>query len=239
MAFKLYEYNDKTQISEHFNAQEFRCKCGVKHKIKIDDNLIPLLEKVRAKLNSKSCNIYSGYRCANHNKSVGGTGNSPHTEGYAVDCYFIGQDGKRIPSKEVCLALEDLGHKYGIGYRCGGGSNESGQTHIDVKPRKWYGDESKSMTSSCCNSYYEYFDEKKKKEPVEPDDKKYIVINTSSGVWCRKGIGFKHKKYKVIPNGTKCELLQKDCGSSNGYNWDKVKYDNTTVYIPNNWNKYL
>ena len=69
--------------------------------------------------------------------------------------------------------------------------------------------------------------------------KKYIEINTTWGVWCRKGIGFKYAKYKVIPYKTKCQLIKKDAGTSNGYKWDKVIYNGVTVYLPNNWNKYL
>lgn len=67
----------------------------------------------------------------------------------------------------------------------------------------------------------------------------YIMIDTSSGVWCRKGIGFSYSKYKVIPNKTKCELVTKNIGVCNGYNWDKIKYNNEIVYVPNKWNKYL
>ena len=74
-------------------------------------------------------------------------------------------------------------------------------------------------------------------EPIE--EKKYIKINARSGVWCRKGIGFKYPKYKAIPYGTKCELLEKNVGTSNGYKWDKIIYNNEVVYLPNKWNIYL
>lgn len=74
---------------------------------------------------------------------------------------------------------------------------------------------------------------------VKKETKKYIKINTSGGVWCRKGIGFKYAKYKIIPNNTKCELKTKNAGSSNGYKWDKVIYNGVTVYLPNKWNLYL
>lgn len=76
-----------------------------------------------------------------------------------------------------------------------------------------------------------------KPEPVET--KKYIQINARSGVWCRKGIGFKYSKYKAIPCGIKCELISKNVGTANGYKWDKIIYNGVTVYLPNNWNKYL
>lgn len=154
---KEYKYNDQTKITAHFKASEFDCKCGKKHNTIIDTDLVKLLEELRTKLNAKSGNPYSGYRCPTHDKRVGGSGSGPHTDGLGVDIYFIGQDGKRIPSSKVALALEDMGHKYGIGYRCGGSKDSTGNIHIDVKKRKWYGDESKSMNKSCCSSYYDYF----------------------------------------------------------------------------------
>ena len=175
MSVIKYKSTDKIQISAHFNTSEFKCKCGKNHEILIDSELVSLLESLRTELNAKSCIIYSGYRCSAHDKNVGGSGKGSHTQGKAVDCYFIGQDGKRIPSQKVCLTLEDMGHKKGIGYRCGGGSNESGQTHIDVANRKWYGDESiKAYRSkSCCSSYYEYFGIKKDN----------TVVNTYTGTY--------------------------------------------------------
>lgn len=148
MALKTYKYNDKTKLTEHFGVWEFRCKCGKNHNILIDDRLPVLLEKLRVKLNASSGNIYSGYRCVTHDKNVGGSGSGPHTQGMAVDMYFKDKNGKRIPSSVVAIALEDLGHKYGIGYRCGGSSDASGNIHIDVKKRKWFGDESKNFNQS-------------------------------------------------------------------------------------------
>lgn len=72
------------------------------------------------------------------------------------------------------------------------------------------------------------------------DNKKNVQITASAGVWCRTGgFGFKYSKYKVIPKNTKCELLAKNVGKANGYNWDKILYEGKTVYIPNKWNKYL
>lgn len=69
--------------------------------------------------------------------------------------------------------------------------------------------------------------------------KKYIQINTTGGVWCWSGVGFKFKKIKVIPNGSKCELITKNVGKANGYNWDKIIYNGATVFLANKWNKYL
>ena len=74
---------------------------------------------------------------------------------------------------------------------------------------------------------------------TDRDDKVYVMINARSGVWCRKGAGFKCKKYKAIPYGTKCELLVKNVSKISGYYWDKIIYNGEEVFVPNNWNKYL
>ena len=229
MAVKTYKYTDNTKLSEHLTVQNFKCKCGTPHEIKVDSDLPKILEKVMVKLGADRIEVFSGYRCKKHDKAVGGRGTVSHTKGYASDTRFY-KNGKIINSKDVALRLEDLGHKKGIGYRCGGVATG---THIDTKPRKWYGDEKYSNTKSCCNSFYEYFDIPK------PSTKKFIQVTANSGVWCRKGIGFKYKKYKVIPYLTICELLKKNDGSANGYKWDKIIYNGETVYLPNKWNKVV
>ena len=45
MAVKTYKASDITQLTEHFNVQEFRCKCGSGHDILIDDELVEKLEQ--------------------------------------------------------------------------------------------------------------------------------------------------------------------------------------------------
>ena len=153
MAVKTYAAG--VQLSPHFNSSEFRCKCGC-GQIKIDTALIDTLEKLFPALDLGKINVISGYRCAKHDKAVGGRGAGSHVEGYAADVRAFYRDGSRVPSSVVTLTLERLGHKYGIGYRCGRVPDKSGNIHIDVKPRKWYGDESKSMTATACQSFYNY-----------------------------------------------------------------------------------
>jgi len=148
MAVKSYKYNDKTQLTTHFNVQEFKCKCGKKHSIKIDSDLAPTLEKVMAKIGAETGNIYSGYRCPSHDKKIGGSGGGSHVQGYACDIYFKDKNKKRIPTDKVAIALEDLGHNRGVGYRCGNSKVSTGNIHIDTKPRKWYGDEHYSMSKT-------------------------------------------------------------------------------------------
>ena len=142
------------QLSPHFNTSEFRCKCC--GKIKTDTSLVDTLEKLFAALGLSRIDVVSGYRCPKHDKEVGGRGTGSHVEGYAADvrCYY--KDGTRVPSSVVALTLERMGHSSGIGYRCGRVPDDSGNIHIDTKPRKWFGDESKSMTAAACKSFFDY-----------------------------------------------------------------------------------
>ncbi len=60
---KTYNYTDNTQLSPHFNAQEFRCKCGKAHDFQIDDDLITKLEALYSTLNCSKIIVTSGFRC--------------------------------------------------------------------------------------------------------------------------------------------------------------------------------
>ncbi len=234
MAINSYKYNDTSRLSAHFKVSEFKCKCGKAHDILIDSDLVHLLEKVRSKLNASACNIYSGHRCVNHNKSVGSGSTSPHINGYAVDCYFLDQNRKRIPSSKVCLALEDLGHNKGIGYRCGGSENSKGLIHIDTKPRKWYGDESKSMSKSCCTSFYSYFGIRKEQSSTNTSEKD---LTLTTNVYGRVG-GYGFSKSKILyKKGTVIKNITMNVGKANNFEWLKGYVNNQTRYFPymKNW----
>lgn len=41
-----YKSNDKTQLTEHFNVSEFRCKCGGTHATALNPELPAKLEKL-------------------------------------------------------------------------------------------------------------------------------------------------------------------------------------------------
>ena len=146
-----YKYGDSTQISKHFKACEFQCKCNGKHEFPLDAALIEKIEKLHEALNCSAINVSSGYRCVQHDKAVGGSGTGQHTLGKAADICCYGQDGKPIDSKLVCCAAQDIGFT-GIAR-----INDT-YTHVDVRNGKWYGDETK-CNSYCipCTDFYEYF----------------------------------------------------------------------------------
>ena len=147
-----YDYNDSTQLSPHFNVQEFRCKCGQSHDTLISDELIANLEKLYAALNCSKIIVTSGYRCDQHDKNVGGTGTGQHTLGKAADICCYGQDGQPISSKIVCQKAQDIGFR--------GIANITAAyiyTHVDVRSgSKWYGDEVHG-NSTVTDDFYKYF----------------------------------------------------------------------------------
>lgn len=69
----------------YFSPDEFRCKdgcgAGIEH---MDPEVLRMLDEAR-KLAGIPFSLSSAYRCAKHNKSVGGVADSAHTRGYAVD----------------------------------------------------------------------------------------------------------------------------------------------------------
>ena len=149
---KSYEYSDKTELSPHFNISEFRCKCGMEHETLNDPELIEKLEKLYEALNCSKIIVTSGYRCEQHDKNVGGSGNGQHTLGKAADICCYGQDGQPISSKVVCCKAQDIGFR--------GIANITAAyiyTHVDVRDKgKWYGDEVHG-NSTVTDDFYKYF----------------------------------------------------------------------------------
>jgi len=149
---KTYHHGDKTQLSQHFKSSEFQCKCGKGHDFQIDDELISKLEAIFDALDCSSITISSGFRCADHDKAVGGSGTGQHTLGRAADFCCFDAAGKAIVSYRVCCAAQDAGLR-GIAR-----INDS-YTHCDTRTGAiWYGDETKG-SSYCipCKDFYEYF----------------------------------------------------------------------------------
>ena len=149
---KTYPFDDKTQLSAHFNASEFRCKCGKAHDTLLADELVSKLEQLYAALNCSKIIVTSGFRCSMHDRSVGGDGTGQHTKGNAADVCCYGQDGLPISSKTVCCKAQDIGF--------GGIANITPAyiyTHVDVRSgKKWYGDEVQG-NSSVTDNFYDYF----------------------------------------------------------------------------------
>ena len=151
-----YKYNDKTQLTEHFNVQEFRCKCGGTHDVIIDSALVNKLEQLFTALECSKIIINSGYRCANHDKNVGGNGSGQHTKGTAADIVCYDKSGNKISSKKVCCAGQDIG----FGGIANIGSTYTA-THVDTRTSNfWKGNEAlgaAGTNSSVTSDFYKYF----------------------------------------------------------------------------------
>ena len=197
---------------KNFRKEEFKCPCCGGYGVGIASSLVANLQKLRDKYGA--VNITSGYRCPTWNRKVGGDYNSAHLKGQAADFYFasglLANQSKRVAVVNEIKGMPNYHWSY-----CnvnGNHPNMGSAIHMDT-----------NLVDM---------------DPVS--SKRYIQINATAGVWCRtKTYGFNAPKYKVIPYQTKCELLAKNVGNSNGYSWDKIIYDGIVVFLPNKWNKYL
>ncbi|MBR4318472.1 MAG: hypothetical protein IKP69_00285, partial [Oscillospiraceae bacterium] len=152
MAVRSYNFDDNTQLSPHFNVQEFRCKCSQHHEILIAEELVDKLEKLYTKLNCSKIIVTSGMRCPSYDISIGGNGGGQHPLGKAADVVCYNQAGERISSKLVCCTAQDLGF--------GGIANIDTSytaTHLDVRTSNiWYGNEVINY-HTVTDDFYQYY----------------------------------------------------------------------------------
>ena len=134
MAIKTYAKGTSTKLSENFKSHEFACKgtsCGCTT-VQVDTDLVDILQKIRDHF-GKPVEITSGYRCAKHNKSVGGATKSYHAQGRAADIQV-----EDIAPREVAKYAESIGVK-GVGlYET---AADGYFVHVDTRTEKyyWYG----------------------------------------------------------------------------------------------------
>ena len=133
MAIKAYPKTAKTKLSANFMVSEFACQGkGCCSAVLIDAKLVEYVQKIRDHF-GKPVTINSGYRCAKHNKAVGGATSSYHAKGQAADIVVAG-----VAPKEVAKYAESIGIK-GIGlYET---KSDGYFVHIDTRTNKafWYG----------------------------------------------------------------------------------------------------
>lgn len=120
-----FKKGDTTQITAHFTVKEFECPCGNCIDNFIDDELVNKLESIRAALGPLK--ITSGYRCPEHNKSVGGVSASAHQSGLAADV------------QPIPLNVDDLDKLYTslfMDFDNIGDGRRLNFIHVDVRPAK-------------------------------------------------------------------------------------------------------
>ena len=141
MAIKTYAKGSNTKLSTNFNSSEFDCHgSGCCSSTLVDDKLVTYLQQIREHF-GKPVNISSGYRCATHNKNVGGATGSYHAKGQAADIYITG-----VTPAEIAKYAESIGI-LGIGlYE----TNSDGHfVHVDTRTSKsfWYGQSQASRST--------------------------------------------------------------------------------------------
>jgi peptidoglycan hydrolase-like protein with peptidoglycan-binding domain len=141
MAIKTYKKSSQAKVSANFKVSEFSCHGkGCCSETKIDEKLIAFIQKIRDHF-GKSVTINSGYRCAKHNKAVGGATSSNHAKGKAADIVVDG-----VSPAEVAKYAESIG-VLGIGlYET---KSDGYFTHIDTRTKKsfWYGQKQEPRTT--------------------------------------------------------------------------------------------
>lgn len=103
------------------NFAEFLCKCGKCGLHQPHEELIVIYDDLERYF-GRPPRISSGYRCAEHNRVIGGSSRSYHTHGMAMDVYI-----PEIPSGEI---YDYLDRKYPDS--CGIGRYKS-HTHVDCR----------------------------------------------------------------------------------------------------------
>lgn len=111
------------QVSKNFKLREFQCKDG-NNQVKLDSVLLNKLQKFRDRL-GVPLTINSAYRTPEYNKKIGGSPNSQHMLGAAVDV-SIRNINMKIES--IAKIAEEIGFT-GIGLY-------DTFIHLDVRPNK-------------------------------------------------------------------------------------------------------
>lgn len=167
MAIKTYSKSKqgKIKLSTHFQVSEFACP-GT-DVVKIDTDLIALLERLFDYLDCSKIIITSGYRTPAYDKTAGGTGRGYHTTGQAADvnCWHrVNGKEVRYHGSDICCALQEMGWKHGIGWIAGCA------VHIDTRPNQYWFDEQNGNRSIGAD-WYSYMAKKgyKVEKPLNGD----------------------------------------------------------------------
>lgn len=129
------------KLSAYFNSTEMDCHgSGCCSQTIINETLVDYLTKIREHF-GKPITITSGYRCATHNRNVGGATGSRHSKGDAADIVVSG-----VTPRAVAQYAESIGI-LGIGlYET---SSDGHFVHIDTRNYKsfWYGQAQAARTT--------------------------------------------------------------------------------------------
>lgn len=123
MSTALLNQTNNDQLTQHFKAEEFRCKSKEKEFIWAPE-LLEILEIIRNHFDAPVI-INSGYRTPSWNAKVGGTPNSYHCKGMAADIVVKGHSSKEVAKYADSIMVT------------GGVIRYTNFTHIDVREKKY------------------------------------------------------------------------------------------------------
>ncbi len=112
----------EAEVPSYFTDKELMCKCGC-GKVSMNEDFMKKLNKARD-MAGKGWKVNSAYRCAAHNKAVGGVAGSSHTKGYAAD---ISATSSQKRFEIVSNAMKAGINRIGIGKTF---------VHLDTDPTK-------------------------------------------------------------------------------------------------------
>lgn len=118
----------------NFKKSEFKCPCGKCNGYGkgIASTLVKTLQDLRNKY-GKAITITSGYRCSTHNKKVGGTTNSKHTQGLAADFYMSGFNSQSTRVNVINELKKTPYYRYAYCNVNGNYPNMGNVVHIDTQ----------------------------------------------------------------------------------------------------------
>jgi len=123
----LFPKEHAAPLSRNFDAAEFRCRCASPacHFTLLHPRLVETLQTLR-ELVAQPLPVSSGFRCAVHNRAVGGAWRSYHTRGMAADLLCRGP----LTPDELAAAALRIPAVGGVGTYA-----TRGFVHVDVRPR--------------------------------------------------------------------------------------------------------
>jgi zinc D-Ala-D-Ala carboxypeptidase len=91
---------------EHFTRDEMKCK-GT-DECRMDEKFMERLERLRSDY-GRPMVVSSGYRDISYNTTIGGSPNSAHTQGKAVDILVAGHDAFRVLRLAIIHGFTGIG----------------------------------------------------------------------------------------------------------------------------------
>lgn len=127
MSTAILNQTNNERLSQHFKAEEFRCKDKTKEFL-WSPELIIILETIRSYFKAPII-INSGYRTPRWNSKVNGAPNSYHCKGMAADIVVKGHSSKEV-AEYASKLMDDFENKGGV-------IKYTNFVHIDVREERY------------------------------------------------------------------------------------------------------